>query len=129
MARPIDLARVRAAEDAVDRAPAAAARAGERTARFLAGDPSIKTMERLMTERLEKPTHLRLPRDVHERAEASRRSLRRTRSCALWGGCRRPRCYGWPYCMGWRSWSSARADKAKASQSARLITQGEPPAC
>jgi len=70
MARPIDLARVRVIETRLTEHLRRQPELAERTARFLAGDPPIKTMERLMTERLEEPTHLRLPREVHLRAEA-----------------------------------------------------------
>ena len=70
MAAPIDLTRVRAAEarlaEHLRQRPDLAAR----TARFLAGNPSVPTMETLMSEPFEQPTHLRLPRDVHERAAA-----------------------------------------------------------
>ena len=70
MPRRLDLARVRAAEERLAehlrRQPDLAAR----TARFLADNPSVRTMETLMTEPFEQPTHLRLPRDVHARAEA-----------------------------------------------------------
>jgi hypothetical protein len=70
MARPIDVARVHAAEarlaEHLRRRPDLAAR----TAQFLAGNPSVETMETLMVEPFEKPTQIRLPRDVHERAAA-----------------------------------------------------------
>jgi hypothetical protein len=70
MATPVDLARVRAAEgrlaDRLRQHPDLAAR----TAQFLAGDPPVPMMETLMSEPFEQPTHLRLPRDVHERAAA-----------------------------------------------------------
>jgi anti-sigma factor RsiW len=70
MARPIDLARVRAVEARLTAHLQQRPELAERTARFLAGDPAIETMERLMTEPLEEPAHLRLPREVHTRAEA-----------------------------------------------------------
>jgi hypothetical protein len=69
MATPIDPARVRAAEA---RLAAQLRRHPElvtRTAHCLAGNPSVETMEILMTEPLEKPTQLRLPREALERAE------------------------------------------------------------
>jgi hypothetical protein len=70
MAAPIDLTRVRAAEarlaERLRQHPDLAAR----TAQFLAGNPPVPTMETLMSEPFEQPTHLRLPRDVHERAAA-----------------------------------------------------------
>jgi hypothetical protein len=70
MATPIDLARVRAAEARLTAHLRRRPELAERTAQFLAGSPSIETMERLMTEPLEEPAHLRLPREVHRRAEA-----------------------------------------------------------
>lgn len=42
----------------------------ERTARFLAADPSLSQMEELMAEPLRKPTQLRLPHEFPERADA-----------------------------------------------------------
>src|SRR5919109_437958 len=70
MAKPIDLTRARAAEERLAarlrRRPDLAAR----TARFLADNPSAETMETLMVEPFEKPTQLRLPRELLERAEA-----------------------------------------------------------
>jgi hypothetical protein len=70
MVSPTDLARVRGAEERlaehVRRRPDLAAR----TAHFLAGNPSVETMETMMVEPFEKPTQIRLPRDVHERAAA-----------------------------------------------------------
>jgi hypothetical protein len=70
MARPIDLARVRAAEARLAAHLRRHPELATRTAHFLAGDPSVETMETLMTEPLEKPTQLRLPREALERAEA-----------------------------------------------------------
>jgi hypothetical protein len=70
MAKPIDLARVRAAEERLAEHLRQRPDLAARTARFLAGNPSVQTMENLMTEPFEQPTHLRLPRDVHERAAA-----------------------------------------------------------
>ena len=69
MATPIDLARVRAAEARLAAQLRQHPELATRTAQFLAGDPSVETMERLMTEPLEKPTQLRLPREALERAE------------------------------------------------------------
>jgi hypothetical protein len=66
----VDLARARAAEERLAERLRQRPELAERAATFLAGDPSIGTMERLMTEPLEEPAHLRLPRDVHRRAEA-----------------------------------------------------------
>jgi len=70
MVSPTDLARVRGAEERlaehVRRRPDLAAW----TAHFLAGNPSVETMETMMVEPFEKPTQIRLPRDVHERAAA-----------------------------------------------------------
>ena len=69
MATPIDLARVRAAEARLGAQLRQHPELATRTAHFLTGDPSVETMERLMTEPLEKPTQLRLPREALERAE------------------------------------------------------------
>jgi hypothetical protein len=69
MAKRIDLARVRAAEERLAEHLRQRPDLAARTARFLAGNPSVETMEKLMTEPLEKPTQLRLPRDALERAE------------------------------------------------------------
>ena len=69
MASRIDLARVRAAEARLAAQLRQHPELATRTAHFLAGDPSVETMERLMTEPLEKPTQLRLPREALERAE------------------------------------------------------------
>lgn len=70
MVSPTDLARVRGAEERlaehVRRRPDLAAR----TAHFLAGNLSVETMETMMVGPFEKPTQIRLPRDVHERAAA-----------------------------------------------------------
>jgi hypothetical protein len=69
MATPIDLARVRAAEARLAAQLRQHPELASRTAQFLAGNPSVEPMETLMTEPLEKPTQLRLPRDALERAE------------------------------------------------------------
>jgi hypothetical protein len=69
MATPIDLARVQAAEARLVAHVRQHPELATRTAHFLAGNPSVETMERLMTEPLEKPTELRLPREALERAE------------------------------------------------------------
>jgi hypothetical protein len=69
MATPIDLTRVRAAEARLAAQLRQHPELATRTAQFLAGNPSVETMETLMTEPLEKPTQLRLPRDALERAE------------------------------------------------------------
>jgi hypothetical protein len=69
MATPIDPARVRAAEARLAAQLRQHPELATRTAQFLAGDPSVETMERLMTEPLEKPTQLWLPREALERAE------------------------------------------------------------
>lgn len=70
MVSPTDLARVRGAEERlaehVRRRPDLAAR----TAHFLAGNLSVETMETMMVGPFEKPTQIRLPWDVHERAAA-----------------------------------------------------------
>jgi hypothetical protein len=63
------LARVRAAEAGLAAQLRQHLELATRTAYFLAGNPSVETMERLMTEPLEKPTQLRLPREALERAE------------------------------------------------------------
>jgi hypothetical protein len=70
MARAIDLVAVRAAAARLTAHLRQRPELAERTARFLAGDLSIETMERLMSEPLEEPAHLRLPQEVHRRAEA-----------------------------------------------------------
>ena len=70
MARRIDLTRVRAVEERLAERLRQRPDLAVRTARFLAGNPSVETVETLMVEPFEKPTQLRLPRDVHERAEA-----------------------------------------------------------
>ena len=70
MAKHLDLARIQAAEDRLAEHLRQRPDLAARTARFLAGNPSVPTMETLMTEPFEQPTHLRLPRDVHERAAA-----------------------------------------------------------
>jgi hypothetical protein len=69
MAKHIDLARARAAEERLAEHLRQRPDLAARTAQFLAGNPSVQTMETLMTEPLEKPTQLRLPRDALERAE------------------------------------------------------------
>ena len=69
MVTPIDLARIRAAEARLAAQLRQHPELATRTAHFLAGDPSVETLERLMTEPLEKPTQLRLPREALERAE------------------------------------------------------------
>jgi hypothetical protein len=70
MATRIDLARVRAAEERLAEHLRRQPDLAVWTARFLAGNPSVQTMEMLMNEPFEKPTQLRLPRDGLERAEA-----------------------------------------------------------
>jgi hypothetical protein len=70
MAKLLDLARVRAAEERLAEHLRQRPDLATRTARFLAGNPSVETMENLITEPLEKPTQLRLPREALERAEA-----------------------------------------------------------
>ena len=69
MAKHIDLARPRAAEERLAEHLRQRSGLAARTAQFLAGHPSVQTMENLMTEPLEKPTQLRLPREALERAE------------------------------------------------------------
>jgi hypothetical protein len=69
MAKRIDLARARAAEERLTEHLRQRPDLAARTAQFLAGNPSVQTMESLMTEPLEKPTQLRLPREALERAE------------------------------------------------------------
>jgi hypothetical protein len=58
MAKPIDLVRVQATEAALARLLREKPELAERTGRFLAGDPSLTTMEALMAEKskLEPPT-------------------------------------------------------------------------
>jgi hypothetical protein len=70
MAKRLDLGRARAAEEWVAERLRQRPELATRTAQFLAGNPSVETMETLMVEPFEKPTQLRLSRDVHERAEA-----------------------------------------------------------
>jgi hypothetical protein len=70
MVRPTDLARVRAAEERLAEHVRRRPDMATRTAHFLAGNPSVETMETMMVEPFEKPTQIRLPRDVHERAAA-----------------------------------------------------------
>jgi hypothetical protein len=69
MAKRIDLARAHAAEERLAEHLRQRPDLAARTAQFLAGNPSVQTMESLMTEPLEKPTQLRLPREALERAE------------------------------------------------------------
>lgn len=69
MANPSDLARVQAAEARLAAQLRQHPELATRTAHFLAGNPSVETMETLMTEPLEKPTQLRLPREALERAD------------------------------------------------------------
>jgi hypothetical protein len=69
MTTPVDLTRVRAAEARLATQLRQHPELATRTAHFLAGNPSVETMENLMTEPLEKPTQLRLPREALERAE------------------------------------------------------------
>jgi hypothetical protein len=70
MATRLDLARIQAAEARLAEHLRQRPDLAVRTAHFLAGNPSVETMETLMVEPFEKPTRLRLSRDVHERAEA-----------------------------------------------------------
>src|SRR5882724_8767529 len=70
MAKRVDRTRVRAAEERLVEHLRQRPDLVARTARFLAGNPTVETMEMLMVEPFEKPTQLRLSRDVHERAEA-----------------------------------------------------------
>jgi hypothetical protein len=69
MAKRVDLTHARAAEERLAGHLRQRPDLATRTARFLAVNPSVQTMESLMTEPLEKPTQLRLPRDALERAE------------------------------------------------------------
>jgi hypothetical protein len=70
MAKPIDLTRVRAAEERIAARLCQQPELAARTAQFLADNPSVARMETLMVDPFEKPTQLRLPRDLLERAEA-----------------------------------------------------------
>jgi hypothetical protein len=70
MAQRLDIARARAAEERLAARLRQHPDLAARTAQFLAGDPPVPMMETLMSEPFEQPTHLRLPRDVHARAEA-----------------------------------------------------------
>jgi hypothetical protein len=69
MATPLDLARSWAAEARLAAQLRQHPELATRTAQFLAGNPPVETLERLMTEPLEKPTQLRLPREALERAD------------------------------------------------------------
>jgi hypothetical protein len=70
MAGRTDLARARAAEERLAEQLRQRPDLAARTARSLSGNPSVETMENLLMEPFEKPTQLRLPRDVLERAAA-----------------------------------------------------------
>jgi hypothetical protein len=69
MAGCVDLTRARAAEEQLIERLRQCPELATRTAQFLAGDPSVETLEILMAEPLEKPTQLRLPREALERAD------------------------------------------------------------
>jgi hypothetical protein len=69
MATHWDQARACAAEPRLARYLCRSPKLATRTAQFLAGDPSVETLEMRMVEPLEKPTQLRLPREALERAE------------------------------------------------------------
>lgn len=71
--KKIDMDRVREAEARIDTILRAHPELAERTARFLAADPSHATLEGLMsnpTEKLEHPTVIPLPTSILERADA-----------------------------------------------------------
>jgi hypothetical protein len=70
MATRRDLTRARAAEERLAARLRQQPDLAARTARLLDGNPSVETMETLMVEPFEKPTQLRLPREVLARAEA-----------------------------------------------------------
>jgi hypothetical protein len=70
MAKPIDLTRARAAEDRIAARLRQQPELAARTAQFLADNPSVAMMETVMVDPFEKPTQLRLPRDLLRRAEA-----------------------------------------------------------
>lgn len=70
MAKRIDLERARAAEERIATTLRAHPEVAERTARFLAGDPSVNTMETLMDEKLSIPIQIRIPEDLLGRADA-----------------------------------------------------------
>jgi len=70
MSRPVDMARVLAAEQTIAEALALRPDLAGRTAAFLSSDPDAEALEEPMADRFDKPTQIRLDADILTRADA-----------------------------------------------------------